>query len=165
MGIQLVLWFYLLYNLQKGASSHNGQAERQKTRLLPLQSTVTISALCEACEPGVLLQLPLRCNWVMWCWIWQYTWEISNTAPVVTMIWVSYWLVMSRDSHMSGADPMRAETLIQEQRSHPVFITPESKEFKLGCFKKKKQLKKNKQNNFTTICKHERRQNMADRKL
>lgn len=45
---------------------------------------------------------------------------------------------------MSGADPMRAETLIQEQCSHPVFITPESKEFKLGCKKKKKkkQLKK-----------------------
>ncbi len=30
---------------------------------------------------------------------------------------VSYWLTVSRNSHVSGAEPMRAETLIQEQQS------------------------------------------------
>lgn len=45
---------------------------------------------------------------------------------------------------------MRADTLIQEQCRRPVFITPESKELKLGSFKKTK-----KQIIFTTICKHE----------
>lgn len=78
--------------------------------------------------------------------------EVQNTALVVTMIGVGY--VASRDGHVSGAESMRH----QFKNSSPVFITPESKEFKLGKTKRKQRIFF-----FTTFCKHERRQNMADR--
>lgn len=55
---------------------------------------------------------------VLWCCIRRFSccMRSKNTACVVTMIWVSYWL-MSRNSHVCGSEPMRAETFIQEQQS------------------------------------------------
>ena len=68
---------------------------------------------------------------------------------------------MSRNSHVSGAEPMRAETLIQEQQSS--LHNSGVKGIQTG-FRKRKE-KKNNKIICTTFCKHERRQNMADRKL
>lgn len=109
--------------------------------MLPFQSTMTISAPYEAC---VLLQLPLHSdagydNLYM-------LYEVQNTALVVTMIWVSYWLKVSRNSH--GAEPMRSKTSIQEQQSS--IHNSGVKGIQTGLRNKKKQ-----QNNVTTFCKHE----------
>lgn len=67
------------------------------------------------------------------------------------------------ESHSSGAAPMRAEALIQRQQSslHNSGVKGNSNWVKR---EEKKQKKENKII-FTTFCKHERRQNMADRKL
>lgn len=43
--------------------------------------------------------------------------------------------MLSRDSHESGAELMKHQF---QNKSSPVFITPEVKEFKLGLFKKRK---------------------------
>lgn len=43
--------------------------------------------------------------------------------------------MLSRDSHESGAELMKHQF---QNKSSPVFITPEVKEFKLGLFKKRR---------------------------
>lgn len=58
---------------------------------------------------------------------------------------------------MSGAEPMRAETLFQEQQTS--LHNSGVKGIQTGLNKKNNKLI------FTTFCKHERRQNMAGRKL
>lgn len=67
--------------------------------------------------------------------------------------------MLSRDSHESGAELMKHQF---QNKSGPVFITPEVKEFKLGLFKKGEIKRKT---FCTTFCKHERRQNIADCKI
>lgn len=47
--------------------------------------------------------------------------------------------MLSRDSHESGAELMKHQF---QNKSSPVFITPEVKEFKLGLFKKGEKKKK-----------------------
>lgn len=47
--------------------------------------------------------------------------------------------MLSRDSRESGAERMKHQF---QNKSSPVFITPEVKEFKLGLFKKRRKKKK-----------------------
>lgn len=53
--------------------------------------------------------------------------------------------MLSRDSHDSGAELMKHQF---QNKSSPVFITPEVKEFKLGLFLKKKKKRRKKEKHF-----------------
>lgn len=73
--------------------------------------------------------------------------------------------LVSRNSHVKWfRGPMRAETLIPEQQSSLHNSTVKGIQTGLRN-KKNKNPKNNNKLIFTTFCKHERRQNMADRKL
>lgn len=110
-----VFFLALSITLQKGASCHNYEGNyMSKTLMLPFQS-MTISALHEACEPGFFY-----CNF-------HYTvtkyWDVGydhlhavwglKYCSCCHYVLIYYWLKMSRDSHVSGVEPMRAETLFQ----------------------------------------------------